>query len=287
VSPLYVVVPSRPVPWVERLVSRLRARCTVQEFSAASGTADTLYVLVGDERGGIAAFGETLAGRETIDVRLAERGVRGIRQLRFGRFSYAARYAPTLARVADRCAEWIAQELRERNAGSPVILWLGGAREYSSARPAEQALFTGREIVRWTRDAFRRAFLESRSDVAVARASLDTLLARGRDAGLRWIARDENEHLGDPFLASSGGRTRLLCNAAQHGARTTLVAIDLGTNERAPLATGTATSYPNTFRVAGEQWLAPDRPRERRMHAYRLNGKATSKRRSRLSDRRD
>lgn len=272
-STLYVVLPNHRVPWVERLLCSIRARCMVSEFSGACGTADTWYVLVGEEVAGVAALGEALRGGETVDVRLAERGREGVRQLRYGRFRYASRYGRTLDRIADQCAEWIAQELRSRGAGSPVILWLRGARAHWRARPAERVLLYGRDLARFFRGACRRAFQESRSDVAVAHASLEALLARGRHAGLRWIARDEREDLGDPFLASSSGRTRLVCHG-RRGGRSGLVAIDLGTDERHSLATG-AGRYPNAFEVEGEQWLAPDGDRERRMRAYRLNGRAT------------
>jgi hypothetical protein len=276
VTQLYVVTQTRPPRWVAGFLAALRSRGVAHEIvHAIAGSFETWSLVIGEERGGVPAFGDAMAGRDGVEVRLTARSDDGpARELRSGYFPYASRHARTLDRIADQCGAWLEQELR---AGRSAAVVLDLRRAQSSLCAIDRARFYVREAVRLVGHVARYLFEETRWDVAVTRSSLNGFLQNPRAAWLHWIARTPREFLADPFLIRTEGGPQLLCET-QHGDRTSLVTIDL--NERfgfrtPMLPTDYSVSYPYVFEVEGEPWLVHEQHQRRRVDAYHLNGSAT------------
>ncbi len=293
---MLILTESRPSRWVSRLIADLRQRgvpfapagdpgnlrldlrpAPVREPAAPEGIERWCFI-IGDERGGVPAFGEALRGEESVEVRLlAQRGAE-LRELRYGRFPYASRYARTMDRIAEQCSLWIEQELRTPLPFSQLPVSAPTRKPAARIHPLERLGFLAREARRFWHHALRYLFEQVRWDVAVTKSSIEAFLSEPNDAWLHWVGRTDREFLADPFLTrSDDGSPRLLCETLD-GTLPRIVAIDLDDRfaERQPLTLGEGpASYPYVFEVDGELWLTPEQHRRTRLDAYRLQGANT------------
>ncbi len=261
----------------------LQATLCIDLRAAAAGCTrplapETWYFEFGKGRDGLPAFDDALSANQSVEVRLvARRGVER-RELRYGRFPYASRYARTLDRIFAECLGWLEQEIvnAQSRGGATVLAPSPMPRARISA--IDLLSFLAFELRRFTHHAWRYLFEEVRWDVAVTNMSLDRFISDPRAAWLHWVARDGREFLADPFLtAGEDGSAVLLCET-QNDSRTSIVSIDLDDRfgERRPLLDGHGpASYPYVFHVDGQPWLLPEQTSRGRVEAYRLDGTQT------------
>lgn len=252
----------------------LDLRSAVARAKSPAIAQDVWLLELGEERGGVPAFGEAIRGASSVDVRLVSAQAAQARLLRFGRFPYAATHARTVERILEQSTAWIREELN------------GGFVAPASREPAPRArlsrigigarlMFHAQETMRLIRHAVRYLFEEARWDVAVANTSVESFLADPSRAWLHWIAKDQHEFLADPFLiCTEPNRPRVLCETLD-GHQTTIVSIDVD----APLGARQSllrseynASYPYAFEVNGETWVAPEQHRHDRIDVYHVNG---------------
>jgi hypothetical protein len=243
---------------------------------ARLGNGNELALIIGGDRGGIAAFEEAVNGSDVVEVRLVARIPNGeLQELRFGRFPYASSHRRTLERVFDQCELWIAQELKSPARATRSI----DQPPEKKLRLFDRARFVLSEARRWTWHAVRYFFEEVRWDVGVAKNSIERFIADPKSAWMHWCANDDREFLADPFfVCDEQEKLRLLCETQRDQHTTGIVAIDLNEPQgaRIPvLSSDISLSYPYVFEVQGEPWMLPEQHESKQLEAYHLNGKAT------------
>jgi hypothetical protein len=290
-----VVLDARPKPWTSALVSAVRQLGVAVDVVAhpvegvatldlrsaereASETRCVWRLSIGDERGGVPAFGEALSGAQSVDVALIAVSPEGARTLRFGRFPYASHHARTIARIVEMAAIWIAREVANPSRPGSVAALPAPPAGGAGIRIADRLRFAYAEARRFAGHALRYAFEEARWDVAVAHTSVERFISDPAAVWLQWFARNKREFLADPFLTQAGAKnTRVLCETLDE-ATTRIVAIDLDDRfgERHPVAVGSGpASYPHVIDVDGEVWLTPEQHRRGTLEAYALEGTQT------------
>jgi hypothetical protein len=194
--------------------------------------------------------------------------------LRSGRFKSLYLYHRSMAVALRECLRWPA-------ISASVIRSLGGQPERrgtSWPQPARRfnALhFAGAILRELWHHFFVNMFTDARWKVGTIEGSPERFLCEDYRPAIRWLPRESNDFLADPFVFERGGRNFILGEALDPATRNGFIrCVEFNgegavVDERLVMQASTHLSYPFTFQHDGVWYLVPESAQARDIALYR------------------
>jgi hypothetical protein len=194
--------------------------------------------------------------------------------LRSGRFKSLYLYHRSMAVALRECLRWPA-------ISASVIRSLGGQPERRGAswpQPARRfnALhFAGAILRELWHHFFVNMFTDARWKVGTIEGSPERFLCEDYRPAIRWLPRESNDFLADPFVFERGGRNFILGEALDPATRNGFIrCVEFNgegavVDERLVMQASTHLSYPFTFQHDGVWYLVPESAQARDIALYR------------------
>jgi hypothetical protein len=194
--------------------------------------------------------------------------------LRSGRFKSLYLYHRSMAVALRECLRWPA-------ISASVHRSLGGLPEHrgagwpQAARRFNALHFAGAILRELWHHIFVNLFTDARWKVGTIEGSPERFLCEDYRPAIRWLPRESNDFLADPFVFERGGRNFILGEALDPATRNGFIrSVELNRDgavidERPVMQAATHLSYPFTFQYDGVRYLVPESAQERNIALYR------------------
>jgi hypothetical protein len=214
-------------------------------------------------------------GSSTFTIELRARNAGGTYSLlRSGRFKSLYLYHRSAAIALRECARWpaIMGRMHDALGGAPELDTAGAPQATRSTNGLGFVASVARELAR---HLFSNLFTDARWKVGTIQTSPERFLSGDYRPDIRWLPRERNDFLADPFVFRRGGRDYILGEALDPATRNGFIrCIELDddgsvVDERSVLRAPTHLSYPYTFEHDGTCYLVPESAQERNIVLYR------------------
>lgn len=194
--------------------------------------------------------------------------------LRSGRFKSLYLYHRSMDVAMRELARWPATFARVHDAlgGSPERRSSSPPAQTRRLRPVHFLLAVARQFAR---HVFVNLFTDARWKVGTIQGSPARFLVQDYRPAIRWLPRESNDFLADPFVFKRDGRDFILGEALDPATRNGFIrCVELdreGTvvDERNVMQAPTHLSYPFTFEHDGVWYMVPESAQERNIVLYR------------------
>jgi hypothetical protein len=194
--------------------------------------------------------------------------------LRSGRFKSLYLYHRSMTVALHECLRWpaISASVHRSLGGSPEHR---GAGWPQPARHFNALHFVGAILRELWHHIFVNLFTDARWKVGTIEGSPERFLAEDYRPAIRWLPRESNDFLADPFVFERGGRNFILGEALDPDTRNGFIrCVELNrdgavVDERPVMQAATHLSYPFTFQHDGEWYLVPESAQERTIALHR------------------
>ncbi|HEY3676792.1 MAG TPA: hypothetical protein VGK84_12475 [Candidatus Tumulicola sp.] len=194
--------------------------------------------------------------------------------LRSGRFKSLYLYHRSMAVALRECLRWpaISASVHRSLGGSPECRsagWPQPARRFNALH------FAGAILRELWHHIFVNLFTDARWKVGTIEGSPERFLCDDYRPAIRWLPREANDFLADPFVFERGGRNFILGEALDPATRNGFIrCVEFNRegaviDERPVMQAATHLSYPFTFQHDGVWYLVPESAQERSISLYR------------------
>ncbi|MEO7201529.1 MAG: hypothetical protein ABI431_02470 [Candidatus Tumulicola sp.] len=194
--------------------------------------------------------------------------------LRSGRFKSLYLYHRSMDVALLECARWpaIFASVHDALGGSPERRSSSPTAQVRRLRPVHFLLAVARQFVR---HVFVNLFTDARWKVGTIQGSPARFLIEDYRPAIRWLPRESDDFLADPFVFKRDGRDFILGEALDPATRNGFIrCVELDgegavVDERNVMQAPTHLSYPFTFEHDGTWYMVPESAEERNIVLYR------------------
>jgi hypothetical protein len=209
----------------------------------------------------------------TLELRSCD-GAGDFSLLRSGRFKSLYLYHRSMDVALRECARWpaIFASVHEALGGSPERRSSSPTGQARRLRPVHFLMAVARQFAR---HVFVNLFTDARWKVGTIQGSPARFLIEDYRPAIRWLPRESDDFLADPFVFKRDGRDFILGEALDPATRNGFIrCVELDgegavVDERNVMQATTHLSYPFTFEHDGTWYMVPESAEERNIVLYR------------------